>query len=842
MREDSEKIVKAAKSVYKVDLDQVEAVRTAKAKDLYFDSDGHIEDTVFTDITGIYDDTVRSIEENDKEATPRRVSKEIRAEISALFGDNKVLSEIPADEVKFRPKQLEFLNFYKNTQGNTLLGLRTGEGKTTTYMHIVLDQLKSDPDKYVVITTPKKLLRAQIIGGCIKKFGTLSSLEDQVLDLKEDPSKSDKKLIIDTPQAVKNMIEQGKLDPDKISLIVMDEGAIGSNSQTGDYDTFNIASSVENNNVTRIIIADGTPIQHDFLEDEFNIKNFFYGEDPRFVPPTHVDLVEVPLNEDHLKIKEVFAVRILKRNYSRFLNFVNDHSCLRELGRLLNDGIELNEGNEIPYMKHNVFQDLQSYLSRKIKGYGAGYNEEKIAYMRASSCLAAFHKTQNLYKSLHNEDYRTVIEKINFYREDAKKRTPETTLNTLLKVLLIDNKSKHNMSVLVRFADRLQERVDEGLLHPKEQKIKELLEQIKKEGKKVLIICDHIPTLNSLNFLINQKFGHKAFAIHGGATKKNRSRQQYAIERFNEGESNILIGTSVIERGLDLPDLDYVITCSPSRNAATELQVRGRLRKGGTMMVLSNDNYEKNKFFKNRRKSHEFFRERAGAIHRQRLLDLESNEKEAYRSKFHGKKKTEFFTRDLSMTNEDSLNKTFSERFVTMRSQFNPVPDRYRNYVVKIVLGDRSGVVDYYYYFDSRGEAQRVFDQIGQRQEPVIVNGRVKFSRSGNPYLVGHHTPGYFIEGIIECPQEDVPYEELGMLRPPEGAPVPPSSIRLAAHTNQFHGVGQRQLTFRDHSRNNPPQEGNKAGNGNLPVQRTVQETRRVLVDPNGQCKLDFKK
>ena len=43
-----------------------------------------------------------------------------------------------------------------------------------------------------------------------------------------------------------------------------------------------------------------------------------------------------------------------------------------------------------------------------------------IAYMRASSSLAAFHKIQNLYKSLHNEDYRTVIEKINFYIEKMK--------------------------------------------------------------------------------------------------------------------------------------------------------------------------------------------------------------------------------------------------------------------------------------------------------------------------------------------------------------------------------------------------------------------------------------
>ena len=94
------------------------------------------------------------------------------------------------------------------------------------------------------------------------------------------------------------------------------------------------------------------------------------------------------------------------------------------------------------------------------------------------------------------------------------------------------------------------------------------------------------------------------------------------------------------------------------------------------------------------------------------------------------------------------------------------------------------------------------------------------------PYLIGHHTPGYFIEGIIECPKEDVPNEDLGMIEDFNENPI---KLSEDAH----------QLTFTEHLSNNPMSERDQAVN-NLSVQKVVKETRKVLVDEDGQFKLPF--
>ena len=835
IRPDAEQIQHAAKPQYNLSLDSLRSTAEKKVNEQYYYlPDDHIESSIFDQFADLYDETCADLESQSQETTPTRVRKNIRSKIAYLFGEGEKENFIPADEVKFRPKQSEFLDFFNSTAGNVLLGLRTGEGKTTTYMHLVLEQLKSEPDQYVVITTPKKYLRTQIIEGCIKKFGTLADLKDQVVPLKKNPNDLEQRLVIDTPQSILNMMQQGKLDPRKVSLLVMDEGAIGTKAKTGDFPTFKIAELISENKDCRLIVADGTPIETGYLEEKFEIKHYFYGEDPRFVSPTYIDLCEIESTEDHHRIMDYFNEKILLRSYDKLMSFIKNNSCLKDLRPMI-EGFAINANKKakaeqddkkyIPFLRFNDYREVDKFIGQNIDRFPkVKYNAEKVAWMRVRSCLSAFKKLQDLSSMIDNESYRSAIDKIDFYIEDAKKTNSETTDNTLARTLLVGDKSSYRYSPLLRFRHTLSDHIDEGKLHPKEIVLQKFLDKIKAEGKKVLIISEYIPVINQLNYLLNERFNHNAFAVHGGSSKKNRMRQQYAIEMFKRGDVDVLIGTSVLERGLDLPELDYVIVMSPSRNAETELQVRGRLRKGGTMIVFANQN-EKYKYFSNRNKSHKFFRERARSIAIHRRSDLEDEEKNTLKSKFHGKRKTENFVKDLAAISDSSINKTISERFLVLRSEF--IDDKSRkNYSVKVVLSDKTGVVDYYYYFDNKDEAQRVQEQLSQGVHPVIVNGRIKISRNGMPYLIGHHTPGYFIEGIIECPKEDVPNEDLGMIEDFNENPI---KLSEDAH----------QLTFTEHLSNNPMSERDQAVN-NLSVQKVVKETRKVLVDEDGQRKLPF--
>jgi ATP-dependent RNA helicase RhlE len=48
----------------------------------------------------------------------------------------------------------------------------------------------------------------------------------------------------------------------------------------------------------------------------------------------------------------------------------------------------------------------------------------------------------------------------------------------------------------------------------------------------------------------------EAEALHGGIEQKDRFS---ILERFREGKNNILVTTDVACRGIDIPDMDYVI-------------------------------------------------------------------------------------------------------------------------------------------------------------------------------------------------------------------------------------------------------------------------------------------
>jgi len=56
-----------------------------------------------------------------------------------------------------------------------------------------------------------------------------------------------------------------------------------------------------------------------------------------------------------------------------------------------------------------------------------------------------------------------------------------------------------------------------------------------------------------------QKKGYKVSSIHGDKDQKERNR---ALNSFKEGKTNVLVATDVAARGLDVPDVEFVINYS----------------------------------------------------------------------------------------------------------------------------------------------------------------------------------------------------------------------------------------------------------------------------------------
>lgn len=135
-------------------------------------------------------------------------------------------------------------------------------------------------------------------------------------------------------------------------------------------------------------------------------------------------------------------------------------------------------------------------------------------------------------------------------------------------------------------------------------------------GSKVYVVCAKIDEENE-NDEIN-KFSAKSMydflctkfdqldigLIHGKLSKDAQAR---VIEKFKRGTIKVLVSTTIVEVGVDIPESDIMVICTPERfGLATLHQLRGRIGRNGNEAHcfcladnLNEKSYERIAFFKN---------------------------------------------------------------------------------------------------------------------------------------------------------------------------------------------------------------------------------------------------
>ena len=74
-------------------------------------------------------------------------------------------------------------------------------------------------------------------------------------------------------------------------------------------------------------------------------------------------------------------------------------------------------------------------------------------------------------------------------------------------------------------------------------------------GGQAIVFCNHRESVDRVSgYLREQKLAHEAY--HGGMEQEVRER---ALYKFRNGSSNVLISTDLAARGLDIPEVQYII-------------------------------------------------------------------------------------------------------------------------------------------------------------------------------------------------------------------------------------------------------------------------------------------
>jgi len=155
--------------------------------------------------------------------------------------------------------------------------------------------------------------------------------------------------------------------------------------------------------------------------------------------------------------------------------------------------------------------------------------------------------------------------------------------------------------------------------HPKLEKIVPVLRQqfLTKPDSRVIVFTHYRDTCDLVTQKLSDLPGLRPVRFVGQASKGEdiglkQKEQKEIINKFRNGEFNILVSTSIAEEGLDIPSTDLVVFYEPIPSEIRTIQRRGRTgrRQAGKVIIfVTRDTKDEAYFWSSRKKEMQMRRE-----------------------------------------------------------------------------------------------------------------------------------------------------------------------------------------------------------------------------------------
>ena len=456
------------------------------------------------------------------------------------------------DGVEARAYQL--LAAKQAISGSTLLVMPTGLGKTAVQWMAMADALQGKGK--IVLVAPTTGLVAQQ-ARMAKEFINLEKERIVTMTGADRPVKreeiwKDAKIVMATPHVIRNDARNGRILLSEIDLLIVDEAhhATGSDSMAQLGDLYLEASSN-----AMILAATASPgvkaakvlevIQRLGIE-----RLYVTRRDDDLVQP-YITSMDIKKHELNLPEKLHEIIRPLRILESEEAEFLSRSGFLVNPGRITTAAIE----------------EAQRRASAAIgRGDARGYD--------AAKRIGDLRRLHRLLDLLDTQGLKCAVK----YLERAKFEK--------------DRKTKRFLS-MPQVAELLRDHKNGGEYHPKPDLVTTLVENGLKNDGKVIVFTEYRDTVDNLLELLEKNPEIKAGKFVGQASKGSqigmKQKEQIAqLQRFKDGEINVLVATSVGEEGLDVPAADSVILYEPVPSAIRAIQRRGRTarQRDGDVHIL----------------------------------------------------------------------------------------------------------------------------------------------------------------------------------------------------------------------------------------------------------------
>ncbi len=465
---------------------------------------------------------------------------------------------IKKDAVESRDYQTNLARIASKT--SSLLVLPTGMGKTVIALLVIADVLQRKRGKVLFLAPTKPLVEQHACSLSEKlegrKVGIMTGEfppEDRALIFREND------VIASTPQVVANDIKHDNYSLKEVSLIVFDEA----HRAVGDYAYVIIGKEYQGFSglvlgMTASPGSSGAKIKEvceNLGIEKIEVRSESDPDVAKYMHEIQMDWVEVEVPQE---MKRVILM----------LNTMHD-SYLKELIRL---GVM--DQKRPPNTKYilEVGRTLQSR-------YRSGERHKNLfAAMSVQAMALKIGHALELAETQGVSSLRIYLEKLN-----AEATSKEGTKAARMIAQSPD---------FIKALDLVQRMKFE---HPKLSKVMTIVSRTVHENpdSRIMVFTHYRDTCDLVALKLSEIEGARVTKLvgqadHTGEKGLKQKEQVGVLQKFREGEYNVLVATSVGEEGLDVASTDLVVFYEPVASEIRSIQRRGRTgrMRSGRVVVL----------------------------------------------------------------------------------------------------------------------------------------------------------------------------------------------------------------------------------------------------------------
>ncbi len=464
--------------------------------------------------------------------------------------------------IQARAYQLEAVDV--SLSGSTLLVLPTAAGKTAVAWMVMAEMLERT-DGWALMIAPTAALVKQHLDDLERIFDKDSiqpfSMSGAIPPSKREGMWNNGRIVVSTPQVVRNDVNRGLLDLSNCCLLVIDEAhhATGERAEAQVSDLY--LELANQPLILGMTASPGSTTQKvEEISNRLQVNRIHLRTSEEKMLSEHLASLDI----EELRVRVPDEIRELAEPLVLWQETIVDRE--RRLGRYVMPGAVTHRG-------------LSNAMERANLAVRRGQSDGYGSMSRIGLAMSLHHLINHLLcqgiaaakEFLHRKESG----------DDAGKKNTRNLLRDPRIVSLRTSLSEMSES------------------HSKVSAVRRLVrERLRRDpNSRIIVFATFRDTVTALETAIRDLEGSIPIPFIGQSKRASGSgltakQQVERIEKFRSGEGNVLIATSVGEEGLDIPSADLVIFYEPVASEIRTIQRRGRTgrhRDGDVVVLIAED-------------------------------------------------------------------------------------------------------------------------------------------------------------------------------------------------------------------------------------------------------------